>query len=151
VRVGVASALFGLLIAWTQVRAHDVVEPAPWLPGFVAVAREMPPAVVCRDVDEQEAITRAVPDVPFVRVDSLLAGAAVGEAGYDEFCRLFDALAADNRSLGRTVLITRPAYETLLATGQPFFVRFLREHLPQHYHVEEIARDGFHALAVRAR
>ncbi|MEZ5964691.1 MAG: hypothetical protein R3F56_12655 [Planctomycetota bacterium] len=143
-----AAAAVGLSVAYAQVRSHDHVGEAAWVQGFLSVARAQPVAVICRDVDEQEALTRALPDLPFVRVDSLLASGEQQD-GYERFCAGFDAIVAQYRKAGRVVLITRPAYEALLAIGNPFFVRFLREHVPQHYAVDEIARDGFAALRLR--
>jgi hypothetical protein len=137
-----------LAAAVIQVRLHDRVHAAPWLPGFLAVAREQPVAVICRDVAEQEAITRALPDVPFVRADSLLASADRAE-DYPTFCATFDAMFAHYQRSGRVVLITRSAYEALLATGMEFFARFLGDHLPRHYRLDEVSRDGFVALLVR--
>lgn len=150
-RIAALSTAVALAVACVEVVGHDHTEPAAWLPGLVALARETPPAMICRDVTEQEPITRELPDVPVVRVDSLLASADAGDAGYPAFCAAFDATVEHLMSIGRTVLITRGAHEALLATGKPFFARFLREHLPQHYLLDEIGRDGFNAIRVSRR
>lgn len=144
----VVAAAAGLAVSWAQVWAHDHVSEATWVRGFLALTRDQPVALICRDVDEQEAITRAQPDLPFVRVDSLMASAE-REEDYPRFCANFDAMAAQLRKGGRIVMITRPAYEALLASGKPFFLRFLRQHIAQHYQVDEVTRDGFVALRVR--
>lgn len=144
----VLAGVAALGLAVGQVWTHDRVIEADWVRGFAALVREQPVALICRDVVEQEAITRVVPDLPFVRVDSLLASAD-REEDYAQFCAVFDVMVAQFERGGRVVLITRPAYEALLATGKPFFVRFLREHLVQHYQVDEVSRDGFVALRVR--
>ena len=143
--------LVALAAAVVQVQRHDRVTPATWVPGFLAVAREGPLAVLCRDVEEQEHITRALPEVPFLRVDSLVATAEKGDAAYPEFCQSFDGTVAHFTSAGRTVLITAPAYEALLATGDRFFARFVHEHLQARYRLEEVHREGFAALRVVPR
>ncbi len=150
-RIAALAGLIALVTAFAEVRAHDHTTPAAWLPGLVALSHESPVALICRDVGEQEPITRSLPDIPVLRVDSLLASADVGEAGYPAFCAAFDAQAAFLHGLGRVVLITRSAHEALLATGNPFFIRFLREHLPQNYAIEEIDRAGFAAIRVGPR
>lgn len=150
-RVLALAAAAALGLAVTFVRAHDRNEPVPWLPGLLSLAREQPPAMICRDVSEQEPITRELPDAPVVRVDSLLASADDGEAGYATFCTAFDATVAHLRASGRMVLITRGAHAALLASGKPFFVRFLRDHLPARYALSAVERDGFAALRLDAR
>lgn len=136
-------------VAFAQVEAHDHVDQAGWVAGFEAVVEDQPVALICRDVAEQEAITRVQPDIPFVRVDSLLAGAE-DPSGYARFCEVFDAMVAQFQKGGRGVLITRPAYELMLETGKPLLVRFLREHLPAHHRVEQVSRGGFAALRIKA-
>ncbi len=150
-RTAALAGVVALATAYAQVRAHDQTMPAPWLPGLVALSHETRLAVICRDAAEQGPITRELPDIVVLRVDSLLASADAGEAGYAAFCATFDAQAANLHGLGRAVLITRLAYEALLATGKPFFVRFLQEHLPKNYTIEQIDRAGFVAIRLGPR
>ena len=149
-----ATLLVGLLalgFAVIRVRAHDHVDTAAWVEGFVALAREEPPALICRDVPEQEQITRAVPDAPFLRLDSLLQAVQTGGRTYEDLCRQFDDLVVRYRGAGRTVFVTRAAYGTMAKGGDPFLTRFLGEHLAQRYRLEEVARGGFAAYRVRVR
>ncbi len=150
-RLTLGAGLFALGWGIVFVGAHDHIEAAAWVDDFVAVARDEPLAVICRDVPEQEQITRAVPDVPFVRVDSLVPTAERGAAAFAQFCAQFDGLVTHYAGSGRRVFITRAAYETMAASGQSFFTRFLTEHLARHYRLEEVVRGGFAAYRVRPR
>ncbi len=150
-RTTLVVGLLALGFAVVRVRAHDHVDTAAWVEGFAALARDEPPALICRDVPEQEQITRAVPDAPFLRIDSLLQAVQTGGRTYDDLCRQFDDLVVRYRSGGRTVFLTRGAYEVMAAGGDPFLTRFLGEHLAKKYLLERVTRGEFAAYRVRPR
>lgn len=150
-RTALVAAAVSLGLAIAQVVRHDHVAPADWVQGLVELAGPKAPGILCRDVDEQAAITRALPEAPFVRVDSLMATADRGEAALPEFCAMFDGLVQQFEAQGRATFITAAAYETMLGSGRPFFARFLHEHVEQRFAVERVSRRGFTALRVRSR
>lgn len=150
-KVALGAAAIALAAAVAQVWQHDHVTPSAWVQGLVELAGDKAPGILCRDVVEQTAITRVLPDAPSVRVDSLMALAERGEAGLPEFCAMFDGLVQQFEAQGRATFITAAAHETMLATGLPFFARFLHEHVEKQFRVERVSRSGFSALRVRSR
>lgn len=142
------------LVGSAALAVHDVVRhdhpyENPQLVADLRSASERESLfVICADSSEYEPLLRDLPSVPTCPL--FWIGQMVGE-GYARFTARLDGLVEGQLAAGRAVVVSERAWHLLTTLPESTIARWVSEHLPARYVVEDFAAGSFRGRRLRRR